>query len=660
MDDSQSIEKAKSFFKSGSEKLNNNNLAGAETDFKLSLIFAPDSIATIIHLSSVLIKLKKLKNAEQLIDNGLLIYPKNNILLQELINIYSSVLIDKPNYAEVYSNRGVIYEELKIYDKALEDFDNAILLKKNYAVAYSNRGNVLNKLKRYEEALQSYDKAVQIDRFLIDVYLNRGVTLKELKRYSESLSDYEKVISMKFDSFEAYSRKGTVLDKIGLHEHALKSLNKALEINKNFAEGYLNRGNLFHGLNKYKEAIDDYDRAIFLNPAYAEAHSNRGNALNEIAKYDEALISLDKSIDLDFENEIAYYNRGVVLRNLKLYDAALVDYSKAIYINYDYPEAQWNKSLILLLTQKFEEGWDLYKEWRWKTKIQFSKKLETDIPHWDGRADSKQLKLLLWAEQGIGDEVFYFGMLKNFFDIDASVTVAADTRLHDLFKRSKPDVEFIDSKQTVHLADKMKFDFQAPIGDIGHLCSVAKSLEHQLPKPFLIANNQKCIDFKSKNPFHSEKFVCGVSWKSTNKDIGTIKSLNLIDLSPLLSIQNVEFVSLQYGSTADEIELVEKSIGRKIHTIGDLDIFNDIDGLTSLISNCDCVVTTSNITAHLTGAIGKKGMVLMPYSKGKIWYWHSGEGQSLWYPSLELVSQSQMNDWTDPITRCKEWVLQQL
>ena len=223
-----------------------------------------------------------------------------------------------------------------------------------------------------------------------------------------------------------------------------------------------------------------------------------------------------------------------------------------------------------------------------------------------------------------------------------------------------PEAEFIDNKEITKVCDEIAFDYQAPIGDIGHLCSVAKLLEHQSPKPILNINNSRSNDFKNKNHFLSDKFVCGISWKSTNKDIGSVKSLNLIDLSPLLSLENVEFVSLQYGSTADDIELVEKSIGRKIHAIDGLDIFNDLDGLSSLISNCDCVVTTSNITAHLTGAIGKKGMVLMPFSKGKIWYWHSGVGPSLWYPSLELVSQSQMNDWTDPINKCKEWVLGQL
>ena len=105
-------------------------------------------------------------------------------------------------------------------------------------------------------------------------------------------------------------------------------------------------------------------------------------------------------------------------------------------------------------------------------------------------------------------------------------------------------------------------------------------------------------------------------------------------MAPLLLIENLEFVSLQYGSTKDEIEFIEKSIGKKIHMVDGLDLYNDIDGLVALIDRCDFVVTTSNVTAHLTGSIGKKGIVLLPFSKGKIWYWHSGIGQSLWYPSL--------------------------
>ena len=660
MDDSQSIERAKSFFINGLERLNNNNFVGAEIAFQASLNLDPNSLTTILNLSVVLIKLNKLQDAEKLIDKGLLLYPKNAQLLLKLLDVYDALLIYKPEYAEVYSNRGVIYEELHLYEKALIEYETAIKIKNDYAVAYLNLGNVLNKLKRYEDAIHNYNKAIELDFFLIEVYSYRGVAFKNLKSYDKSMADYDKAIIMNPNNFDAYSKRGSLLNDLGRCEEALVSFNTAIKINSNFEEAFLNRGNLFNDLKKYGEAIEDYDRAIFINPEYAEAHSNRGNTLNEIAKYDDALISLNKSIDLKSDNEMAYYNRGVVLRNLNLYNAALVDYSKAIDIKYDYPEAHWNKSLILLLTQKLKEGWSLYKEWRWKIKIEFSKKLDTKIPYWNRQNTNNQSKILLWAEQGIGDEIFYFGMLKNFSDTDARVTVSADTRLHALFKRSMPELEFVDRKEIDNICDENAFDFQAPIGDIGQLFSVDRSLEHKTPKPFFQINQSRCSEIKNKNHFLSDKFVCGISWKSTNKDIGITKSLNLIDLSPLLSIENVVFVSLQYGSTADEIEFFEKNIGIKIHTIDGLDIFNDIDGLVSLISLCDLVVTTSNITAHLTGAIGKKGMVLMPFSKGKIWYWHSGVGPSLWYPSLELVSQSQMNDWTDPINKCKEWVLGQL
>ena len=558
MDDSQSIERAKSFFITGLEKLNKNNFIGAEIDFESSLRFAPDRLSTHINLCIVLIKLNKFENAEKLIYQGLKYHPKNKDLLFSLVKIYNLLIQNNPDYAEAYINLANVYKDLKMQMEAYATYSHAIKLMPKLAEAYSNRANLLQDMKKYQEAL--------------------------------------------------------------------KDCERAIAIRPDYAEAYLNKGNTLHSLNCLEDALDSYDRAIEINPYFADVYSNRGLLLDDLMHYKQAIL----------------------------------DYDKAVTLNPELADAYWNKSLNLLLTGDFTNGWNLY-EWRWKVdKLELLIKLDTKIPYLNRQNTNSQSKILLWAEQGIGDEIFYFGMLKNFAQFDAQVTVSADVRLHALFKRSMPEAEFIDNKEITKVCDEIAFDYQAPIGDIGHLCSVAKLLEYQSPKPFLSINKSRCSDIKNKNHFLSDKFVCGISWKSTNKDIGITKSLNLIDLSPLLSIENVVFVSLQYGSTADEIEFVEKNIGIKIHTIDGLDIFNDIDGLVSLISLCDLVVTTSNITAHLTGAIGKKGMVLMPFSKGKIWYWHSGVGPSLWYPSLELVSQSQMNDWTDPINKCKEWVLGQL
>jgi len=61
-----------------------------------------------------------------------------------------------------------------------------------------------------------------------------------------------------------------------------------------------------------------------------------------------------------------------------------------------------------------------------------------------------------------------------------------------------------------------------------------------------------------------------------------------------------------------------------------------------LISKLDFVITTSNVTAHLAGAIGKKTYLLVPELAGRIWYWHNTE-TSLWYPNTKQFFYNQKN-----------------
>jgi tetratricopeptide (TPR) repeat protein len=590
MQDSQSLEQAKSFFLSGLEKLNGNNFASAEKDFETSLKFAPNRLSTLINLSIVLIKLNKFENAEKLINEGLLNHPKNKELLMGLVEIYEKLINHKPDYAEAYANLGNAFRELNMHEEALDVYNTAVMLNPKLEGVFLNRGNIMLDQKKYQEALADYDKAIAIKPDFASAYSNRGIALRGLKRLDDAITSYELAIKIKPD----------------------------------YAEAYYNRGIAQSELNYSDEALASYDKAIEINPDYIQAYSNRGNVLQDLNRLDEALASNDRAIE----------------------------------INPDYAEAYWNKSLIYLMIGDFYKGWDLYTR-RWNVKSNVSKKFDTKIPNWDGRTDKNQIKILFWAEQGIGDEIFYFGILKNLTEIKSKITFSADIRLHTLFKRSMPGVEFIDRNNIDAECNENSFDYQAPIGDIGLMCSVNSVLKHKKPKPFFIVNKlNKTGSIINKNFNH--KAICGISWKSSNQTIGSSKSLDLIELSPLLLIDGVEFVSLQYGSTKDEINFVEKKIGKKIHTVEELDIYNDIDGLVSLISDCDFIVTTSNITAHLTGSIGKKGIVLLPFSKGKIWYWHSGKGQSTWYPSLLLTSQTEMNNWAEPITKSKEWILEQL
>ena len=74
-------------------------------------------------------------------------------------------------------------------------------------------------------------------------------------------------------------------------------------------------------------------------------------------------------------------------------------------------------------------------------------------------------------------------------------------------------------------------------------------------------------------------------------------------------------------------------------------ICNDIDGLAALITACDFVVTVSNTTAHLAGALGKETYVLVPFGQARMWYWFHDRADNPFYPDIKIRRQAKTHDW---------------
>ena len=100
--------------------------------------------------------------------------------------------------------------------------------------------------------------------------------------------------------------------------------------------------------------------------------------------------------------------------------------------------------------------------------------------------------------------------------------------------------------------------------------------------------------------------ICGISWINKNDSIGKNKSMTLEDLKDLLLLPDITFIDLQYTDTSEERADFKDKHGVDILKLEEIDNFNDIDGLASLIDACDKVVSVSNTTAHIAGSIGKK------------------------------------------------------
>jgi ADP-heptose:LPS heptosyltransferase len=76
---------------------------------------------------------------------------------------------------------------------------------------------------------------------------------------------------------------------------------------------------------------------------------------------------------------------------------------------------------------------------------------------------------------------------------------------------------------------------------------------------------------------------------------------------------------------------------------------NDIDGLAALVSACDVVLTVSNVTAHLAGAVGVRTFAMVPTGRGNIWYWFIDRPNSPWYPRVQVRYHSHGQPWSELI-----------
>ena len=167
--------------------------------------------------------------------------------------------------ATAYNDRGVAYADKGEYDRAIQDYDQAIRLNPNYAFAYYHRGNAYANKGESDRAIQDYDQAIRLDPNSALFYTNRGA---------------------------AYANKGE-------HDRAIQDYDQAIRLDPNYARAYNNRGNAYSRKGEYDRAIQDYDQAIRLNPNYAYAYYHRGNAYANKGEHDRANQDYDQAIRLD-------------------------------------------------------------------------------------------------------------------------------------------------------------------------------------------------------------------------------------------------------------------------------------------------------------------------------------------------------------------------
>ena len=507
--------------------------------------------------------------------------------------------------AAVEANLGNLNKADKILAKVLAKND------RHFGALYT-KANILQNQSKHSEAIKYYDCAIKQKPNDIWAILNRGNSQAHLKNFDLALLDFNKVINL----------------------------------NQNLFSGFLNKANVLREMEKFNESLESYEKTLQLNSSCPEAWSNRGIVLHDLERFEEAAVSCERALELKPEYAEALNNRGSALCGLERFEEAIAHFDQALRLNPDLSDSALNKSILLFLRGDYKNAFDLY-EARWKSTGFGSPPLQSIKPRWTGERNVG--RLLIWAEQGIGDQILYGSMLNELRNFPQKKIISVTKKLIPLFQRSFPDYQIVDKKEV--LSDEL-YDEHVPIGSIGKFLREDVDSFKKATYPYLVNNLSQTQQIKSLPQFKGKK-VCGIAWRSSNKKVGRDKSISLIDLLPILSNYDMQYVNLQYGDTTEDVENLKKIYQPALYAVPEIDTFDDIDGVVSIMCACDLIITTSNTTAHLAGALNKETLLLIPRNIGKFWYWQGIEGVSLWYPSIRVFQQQKQGDWVAPINEIR-------
>ena len=559
--------------------------------------------------------------------------------LKQALTNASQMLERFPNSAVLYNIAGASNAGLMQFDAAIDKYKQSLKIKPDYAKAYNNMAVALNHKGDSKAAVDSCQQALKIEPDYADAYINMGIALNDQGDRDAAIDSYKQALKINPLDAEVYNNMGVALRDKGDLMAAIESCKQSLKINPDFAEAYYNMGNALSDIGDIKAAISSFKQALKINPNYEKAYYNMGNTLNDKGDFEAAINSYKQAIKIKPEYVEAYINMGLALKDKGDLEAAIEIYKQALKIKPDYAEAYYNKSLVNLCLQNFEAGWSHY-EWRWKLAKVFSNSLKSSKPLWK---PSKKERVLLWCEQGVGDEIMFASLIPDLYSSSSKLIVLIDKRLISLFRRSFPDD--IDFRPSNEVVSETEYDSQIPMGSVPlhfrqSIASFKKSAQG-----WLSASTVKAQDLRSHLLSDDSESLIGISWHSTAnmKSKAGSKVIPLNKIAPFMNSSKVKLVSLQYGEVDDEISKLLIDYGIKITQVPEIDNMNDIDGLAALISACDEVVSIDNVTAHLAGSLGIKSKILLTSSCN--WNWGQSQHNSYWYSSVHLYRQSKIDDW---------------
>lgn len=315
----------------------------------------------------------------------------------EAAQLYRGILKFDKNHFDALHLLGLIEQQNGNSQEAERLIRQALRIAPNSVPANSNYGVVQQSLGHLDLSQKHLERALALDPSFTDGWGNLAETAIKQGRLDEALANCDRALALDPNHFGALNVKGRALMHQSRHAEALACFDRALGVKVNAPDTLSNRGVIHQKFNRYDAARADYEKAIALDPGHVAALVNLGTMLHENGHYRDAIARYDAAIAVDPNNA----------------------------------DAHFNKALAQICLGDFLAGWEKY-EWRWKKANQRAEYAKFKQPRWLGDFALEGKRILIHAEQGLGDTLHFVRYVRDVMALGATVYLEIQKPLKSL------------------------------------------------------------------------------------------------------------------------------------------------------------------------------------------------------------------------------------
>ena len=576
--------------------------------------------------------------------------------LKEAADLIGQAVAAKRDVPDYHANLAYTLQALGRSAEAERAARNALRLRRPFPEAANTLGNALNAQGKAAEAADAYRAALRARPDYAEAEGNLGIVLRSLGHSAEAEPLLRHALSANPALTEARAALGLALLDLGRADEGEAALRAALARRPDHAvavlalagslqrrcgdagpayrryltlvpadaEGWNAHGLALQASDRIAPAADAFARALRLDPKMAEAMTNLGT-IHRLQG--QAMASADlqrRALDLRPGYAAAHTNLALALQDLGDEAGAEQEFTRALDGDPAQALARFNRAILRLRQGRLTEGWEDYTvrfdSGRLKPRRPFN------IPEWEGGHLAGR-RLLLWAEQGLGDELMFGALLPEALARFPGAIVECEPRLVPLFQRSFPGT-------TVRTPTRRPTDADChlPFGSLPRLLWKIAPVPPP-PAGWLKPDPERVAAWRSRLDALGPGLRVGIAWTSQRITTERRQSYTkLEEWASLLRLPGLHAVSLQYDGREEEIAAIESRLGVRIHRWHDLDQITDLEGTAALMTNLDLAVTVASSAGEMAAALGTPVWRL-----GRRDWTQLGTAVRPWFPSMRCI-----------------------